>query len=65
MSGFRERFKKAVDLQPEKYKKGWKVGNHIVVFVDGEYKCSCEDFIYRGGPCKHILAVILHGRVLC
>ena len=58
---FRKRFIRALGLKPVKYKNGYKVGNHVVVFIDGEYKCSCEDYAYRNTICKHILSVILYG----
>jgi hypothetical protein len=35
---------------------------YFVLAVDGHDTCSCQDYLRRGGPCKHILATTLYTR---
>src|SRR3954471_16751074 len=35
---------------------------YFVLAVDGHDTCSCQDYLRRGGPCKHALAALLFAR---
>jgi hypothetical protein len=34
--------------------------SYIVTTRDGFYNCNCPDQMFRHGPCKHIIATMLH-----
>ncbi len=56
-------------IERSEFNPGWWIESeteagkyYFVLRVDGRDTCSCQDYLRRGGPCKHALAMELFQR---
>ncbi len=41
------------------HEKTHRKGIHVIKFVNGDFRCTCEDAMYRGVQCKHVKHLLI------